>query len=139
MAKGSRLFKNMALLMIIFPFYPLALNIATGAGLAIGAIDISQLSSSVGLIHTGIILVIVASVIQVFAGIMGMMNSEKPEKMGLCIVTCIISILLYTAAQVMSIYSGGVHSTLDMIGLISGFAIPAIFLVGAFEVKAGVE
>ena len=139
MAKGSRLFKNMAFLMIIFPFYPLALNIATGTGLAIGAIDISQFTSSTGLVHTGIILVIVASVIQVIAGVLGVANSEKPEKMNSCILICILSILLYTAAQILSIYSGGVHNSLDMIGLIAGFAIPAVFLVGAFEVKAGIE
>jgi len=138
MAKGSRLFKNMALLMIIFPFYPLALNVATGAGLAIGAIDISQITSSAGLVHTSIILVIAASIIQVIAGIMGLANSEKPEKMNSCILVCIIAILLYTAAQIMSIYSGGVHNSLDMVGMIAGFAIPAVFLVGAFEVKAGV-
>jgi len=139
MAKGSRLFKNMAILMIIFPFYPLALNVATGAGLVIGAIDISGFASSTGLIHTGIILVIVASAIQVIAGVMGMINSEKPEKMNSCILICILSILLYTAAQITSIYSGGIHNSLDMIGMIAGFAIPAVFLVGAFEVKAGVE
>ena len=139
MEKGNRLFKNMAYLMIIFPFYPLALNLATGTGLAIGAIDISQFSSSTGLVHAGIIIVIIASAVQVLAGILGLANSEKPEKMNSCIMICILSILLYTAAQILSIYSGGVHNSLDMIGLIAGFAIPAVFLVGAFEVKAGAK
>jgi len=137
MAKGSVFFKNVAILMAIFPIYNIAYGLFNGDGPFAGLVQISDLGASSGLVRIGVIIAIVGSVISVIVGIIGMKNADKPEKMGTCIFLGVVVMLIYAASQIIDFIGGGVHDTMDYIGMIAGFAIPAAFIIGAIQTKAG--
>ena len=136
-AKGSVFFKNVAILMAIFPIYNLAMGLLNGDGPFAGLFQLSDIESASGLVSIGVIIAIIGSVLSIIVGIIGMKNADKPEKMNACILWGILVMLIYSASQLLDFVGGGVHDTLDYIGMISGFAIPAFFIVGAVQTKAG--
>ena len=137
MARGSVFFKNVAILMAIFPIYNIAYGLFNGDGPFAGLVQVSDISASSGLVRIGVIIAIVGAVISVIVGIIGMKSADKPEKMGTCIFLGVIVMLIYAASQLIDFIGGGVHDTLDYIGMVGGFAIPACFIVGAVQTKAG--
>ena len=137
MAKGSVFFKNVAILMAIFPIYNIVYGLFNGDGPFAGLVQMSDLGASTGLVRVGVIVAIVAAILSVIVGIIGIKNADKPEKMGTCIWLGVLVMLVYGASQVLDFVGGGVHDTLDYIGMIGGLAIPAAFIVGAVQTKAG--
>ena len=137
MAKGSAFFKNVAMLMAIFPIYNVISVFITGVGSMAGFVSYSDVVSSTGLVHTAAIIALVSAVLSIFVGVIGMKNADDPAKMGSCIVLAVVVMLIYAVSQIIAYLGGGVHDSLDYIGMISGFAIPAFFVVGAVQVKAG--
>ena len=81
MDKGNTFFKNTALLMALFPIYAILSGLIVGTGQMVGAIPVSDLTTSTGLIHTGVIVAIVAAALQVLTGFLGMKNADEPEKL----------------------------------------------------------
>ena len=136
MARGNSFFKNTAILMAIFPVYNLIMGLMNGVGTLSGLIHIEDFANSTGLIHTAIIVFIIGAVLQIIVGLIGMKNADSPEKMGTCILLGIIVMIIYSASQIFDYIGGGVHDTLDYIGMISGFAIPACFVAGAIHTKS---
>jgi len=137
LAKGSVFFKNTAILMAIFPVYNLIMGLINGVGTLSGFINIEDIATSVGLSHIAIIIFIIGAVIQIIVGLIGMKNADHPEKMNTCIFLGVIVMLIYSASQILDYAGGGVHSSLDYIGMVAGFAIPATFIVSAIQTKAG--
>jgi len=137
MAKGRVFFKNVAILMAIFPIYNIAYGLFNGNGPFAGLVQISDISASSGILRIGVITAIIGAVVSIFVGIIGMKNADKPEKMGKCIFLGVIVMLIYAASQIIDFAGGGVHDTMDYIGMVGGFAIPACFIVGAVQTKAG--
>ena len=136
-AKGKAFFTNVALLMAIFPVYNIALGLFNGDGPFAGLIQISDLGASTGLVRTGVVISIIGAVVSIIVGIIGMKNASKPEKMNACIMWGILVLLIYSVAQVLDYVGGGVHDTLDYVGMFAGLGIPAFYIVGAVQTKAG--
>jgi len=136
MTKGNTFFKNTAILMAIFPIYNLIMGLINGVGTLSGFINIEDFASSTGFIHTAIIFFIIGAIVQIIVGIIGMKNADSPDKMNSCILLGVVVMLIYAASQILDYLGGGVHDTLDYIGMIAGFAIPAGFIIGAVQTKA---
>jgi len=136
-AKGSVFFKNTAILMAIFPIYNLIMGLINGVGTLSGFISIEDIATSVGLAHVAIIVFIIGAVIQIIVGLIGMKNADHPEKMNSCIFLGVVVMLIYAASQILDYAGGGVHDSLDYIGMMAGLAIPAAYIVGAVQTKAG--
>jgi len=137
MAKGSVFFKNVAILMAIFPIYNVASVFVTGVGSMAGLVHYSDITTSTGLVHAGTIIALIGAVISIIVGFIGIKNFDNPEKMNTCIFMGIFVMLIYSASQILVFIGGGVHDSLDYIGMVAGFAIPAAYVAGAVQVKAG--
>ena len=137
LSKGKTFFTNVALLMTIFPIYNVALGLFNGDGPFAGLVQVSDVEASTGLVRIGVVVSIIGAVVSIIVGIIGMKNASKPEKMNACILWGVLVLLIYTAAQVLDYVGGGVHDTLDYVGMFAGLAIPACYIVGAVQTKAG--
>jgi len=131
MDKKNMFYFNIALLMMIFPIYNILVGLVFGGGSMAGIITIADVTASTGLIHTGVIIAIAAGIIQTITGAIGLKNKDKPEKMNGCIFLAVVVMVLYAASQILAYAGGGVHSAMDYIGMIAGFAIPAVFVAAA--------
>ena len=89
-----------------------------------------------GAIIAGMVLVIAASVIQFSAGVFGVKNAKNPEKAGTCICFGILTAIIYIVSQLLNFLGGGVHNYMEVMGIIFGLLIIALYLVGAFQLKS---
>ena len=87
-------------------------------------------------IIASLVLFIAASIIQFCTGVAGVKNAKKPEKAGVCITLGILTLLIYVVSQLLSFLGGTINSYLDIIAVVIGLVVPALYLVGAFELKA---
>jgi len=136
-AKGSMFFKNTAILMAIFPIWQIASGFVGGFGGLSGLIQLQDFASATGLAYAAIVVYVIGAAVGIIVGIIGLKNVGNPDKMGMCILLGILVMLIYSASQIMDYVGGGTHETLDYIGMIAGLAIPAFYVVGAIQVKAG--
>ena len=96
---------------------------------AIGAAAVQTLATAVdsgvstGSMWAAVILAIVGSVLELVCGIVGCVNCSKPEKAMVNIVFGILVIVVQIIALIMSF---------SVASLITGFIVPALYLVGAF-------
>lgn len=126
--KGSVLLKIASILMIVGGAAGIVLGIlAIGGGIALKNTELADDINFSALVIAGVIL-IVAGIIQLIAGIFGSKNYNKPEKANVCIVWGIIVAVLCVVSNVITLTSGG---KFDAVSLITGLAVPALYIVGA--------
>ena len=92
--------------------------------------------AAVGVIVAGIVLIIAASIIQFAAGVAGAKNAKNPEKAGICICFGVLTVVIYLVSQVLNFLGGAVHNYIDVMVIVFGLVVPALYLVGAFQLKA---
>ena len=85
-----------------------------------------------GAIMLGAIAILVAAVIQLVAGIIGVANAAKPEKAMVCIVFGLLVLVLSIAGNAITLIGGG---TPDIVNILLGVALPILYLIGAFQNK----
>ena len=132
--KSNMFLKVTGILMIIGGALSLLLVIFAG-GLAMlfgGALGLA----GVGLVIFSLILALVGSVIQFIAGIVGVKNAARPEKAMACIVWGFLTVAVSLLSNILSIAGG---STVGAFTWILGLALPALYLVGAFQNKSRAE
>jgi len=137
MSKGNTFFNNTAILMAIFPVYNILFSFFNPDIPLAGLIQASDVATATGMVQAAVVVAIIGSAFSVIVGIIGMKNNDNPDKMKLCILLAVVVMLIYAVSQVLDYVGGGVHDSLDYIGMIAGFAIPAGFIAGAVQVKAG--
>lgn len=80
--KGSKFLKVTGILMIVFGALALILSIVAAIGLAaLAALDLNTWQYTLA-----VILMLVGSIFELIAGIVGVKNCTKPEKAGTCMV-----------------------------------------------------
>ena len=123
--KGSKFLKVTGILMIIFGARALILSIVAAIGLAtLAALDLNTWQYT-----AAVILMLVGSIFELIAGIVGVKNCNKPEKAGTCMVWGIIVIALSVLSNVLTLV--GNPDNFSIVNLLTGLVIPVLYLIGA--------
>lgn len=142
MEKGNKFLKVTGILMIIsgainllgsvllLLFGVLFVDAAVHANLT-GAKEVAA-----GLIVAGIVFIIIASIVQFLTGLFGVKNAKNPEKANVCILFGVLTVVIYVVSQILNFMGGAIHNYLDVMIVVFGLVIPALYLVGAFQLKA---
>ena len=86
------------------------------------------------LLYLAAIFSLVAAVIELVAGIVGVKNNNNAEKANSCMVWGIIVAVLSVLGQVVNVIAGG---DFNILSLITGLIIPVLFIIGACMNKQG--
>lgn len=123
--KGSKFLKVTGILMIIFGALALILSIVAAIGLAaLVTLDLNTWQYT-----AAVILMLVGSIFELIAGIVGVKNCNKPEKAGTCMVWGIIVIALSVLSNVLTLV--GNPDNFSIVNLLTGLVIPVLYLIGA--------
>lgn len=123
--KGSKFLKVTGILMIVFGALALILSIVAAIGLAaLVALDLDTWQYTLA-----VILMLVSSIFELIAGIVGVKNCNKPEKAGTCMVWGIIVIALSVLSDVLTLV--GNPDNFSIVSLLTGLVIPVLYLIGA--------
>lgn len=123
--KGSKFLKVTGILMIVFGALALILSIVAAIGLAaLVALDLNTWQYTLA-----VILMLVGSIFELIAGIVGVKNCTKPEKAGTCMVWGIIVIALSVLSNVLTLV--GNPDNFSIVNLLTGLVIPVLYLIGA--------
>ncbi|HZK45500.1 MAG TPA: hypothetical protein VFD34_04630 [Clostridia bacterium] len=123
--KGSKFLKVTGILMIIFGALALILSIVAAIGLAaLVALELNTWQYT-----AAVILMLVGSIFELIAGIVGVKNCNKPEKAGTCMVWGIIVIALSVLSNVLTLV--GNPDNFSIVNLLTGLVIPVLYLIGA--------
>ena len=123
--KGSKFLKVTGILMIIFGALALILSIVAAIGLAaLVALELNTWQYTLA-----VILMLVGSIFELIAGIVGVKNCNKPEKAGTCMVWGIIVIALSVLSNVLTLV--GNPDNFSIVNLLTGLVIPVLYLIGA--------
>ena len=142
MVKSNKFLKTTGILMIIGGSISLLLSVLVllfGVVFVDAAVHANLTTGETVLasaIVAGMCLIIAASIIQFCAGVAGVKNAKNPEKAGVCIGLGILTILLYIVSQLLNFLGGNLNNYIDLVVVLIGLAIPALYLVGAFQLKA---
>lgn len=131
--KGAGFLKVTGILMIIGGALAMILSIIAILGIA-ALVYISSGESSSGLLYASGALMLVSSVAELVAGIIGVKNCKKPEKAGACIGWGIVVAVLCVAGTVLNSVGGGEFS---VVSLVTGLVLPVLYIIGAFKNKQG--
>lgn len=130
-AKGATFLKVTGILMIIGGAIALILGfVAVAAVAALAYLSDGAISS--GLLYAASILTLISAVAELVAGIVGVVNSKKPEKAGACIVWGVIVAVLSVAGCILTAVGG---SSFPVVNLILGLVLPALYVIGALKNK----
>ena len=131
-AKGSGFLKVTGILMIIGGALALILAIVAILGVAtLAYISDGELSS--GILYASCALALVSAVAELVAGIIGVANCKKPEKVNTCIAWGIIVAVLCVLGVILNVVGGGDFS---IVSLLLGLVLPALYIIGAVKNKA---
>lgn len=125
--RGATLLKVAGILMIIGGALSVILSIVAIIGIAAIAY-VADGSVSLGMLYASGALLVVSSVAELVAGIIGTANSKKAEKAKTCIAWGVIVAVLSVAGIVLNVAGGGEFS---VISLITGLALPVLYIIGA--------
>ena len=123
--KGSKFLKVTGILIIVFGALALILSIVAAIGLAaLVALELNTWQYT-----AAVILMLVGSIFELIAGIVGVKNCNKPEKAGTCMVWGIIVIALSVLSNVLTLV--GNPDNFSIVNLLTGLVIPVLYLIGA--------
>ncbi len=130
-AKGAAFLKVTGILMIIGGAIALIIGFAAVAAVAALAY-LSDGAISSGLLYTATILTLIGAVAELIAGIIGVVNSKKPEKAGACIVWGVIVAAFSVAGCILTAVAGG---SFPVFSLLLGLVLPVLYVIGALKNK----
>ena len=125
--KGSVLLKVAGILMIIGGALAIVLGIIGLIGVS-ALVYLSNGELSSGLLYLAFVLALVGGILQLIAGIIGVKNWNKPEKAKTCIVWGVIVAVISVLSNILTAVGG---SDFSVVSLITGLALPALYIVGA--------
>lgn len=126
---GSKFLKVTGILMIIFGSIALITSIVAMLGLGV----IEALGVSTGLLWVSGIISLVGAVAEFVAGIIGVVNWNKPEKANTCIGWGVAVAAMCVISNVFTLI--GYAENFSVISLVCGLVIPVLYLIGAFKNK----
>lgn len=129
--KGKGLLKVVGILMIIGGAISIIMSIVAIA--SVGALtyladgDLSSAQLNPTIIYTSCVIMILGSVAELIAGIIGVKNCTKPEKATSCLVFGII-VAIFNLLGIIGAVGG---SGFNFMSLVTGLVLPVLFIVGA--------
>lgn len=131
--KGKNYLKVTGILMIIGGCIGIIGGII--ALISVGAL-VTLLETSMGSLMLGSLLVLISSIIQFIAGIMGVRDCARPEKAQNCIVIGAMVAVLSVVGNLISVAAGNGFNVMNMI---TGLILPVLYIVGAMLNKKRLE
>ena len=131
MEKSNAFLKVAGILMIIGGVFTIIFSILAVVGVGALAATLGT-EVDMGLLMVSSILGLISGIVSFIAGIMGTKNANKPEKAMACIVFGGLTVLLSVLGTILNVVGG---SQFNVVGLITGLLVPALYLVGAFQNK----
>ena len=128
--KGASFLKVTGILMIIGGGISLIVAIVALLGIAALAV----LGASSGMLYAAGALTLISAVAELVAGIIGVVNAKRAEKVGLCMAWGIIVAVLCVAGCILTVVGG---SAFPWFSLILGLVLPVLFIIGAAKNKQG--
>lgn len=142
--KGQKMLKVCSILMIIGGAISLLVSIlglvtlsaAASLGAAMGANLDAELGMSMGAAYAVMVVAIVASGIELAAGIVGVQTAKMPSvaKIKASLILGLVVALLNLAASIYSMVMGGSFAN-EIVSLLLGLVIPVLYIVGIIQYK----
>lgn len=127
--KGHKFLKVTGILMIIGGALAAILGII--AVLSVAALTyIASAHSEAGILYASTILFLVSGIVELIAGIIGVLNAEKPQKAKVCIVWGALVAILSVSGTILGVAGGGDFSVFS---LILGLVLPVLYIIGAVK------
>lgn len=126
---GSKFLKVTGILMIIFG--SIALIIAIMALLGLGVLE--AIGAPMGLLWASGIIALLGAVAEFVAGIIGVVNWNKPNKANTCIGWGIAVAAMCVISNIFTLI--GYPENFNVFSLLTGLVIPVLYLIGAFKNK----
>ena len=126
---GSKFLKVTGILMIIFG--SIALIIAIMALLGLGVLE--AIGAPMGLLWASGIIALLCAVAEFVAGIIGVVNWNKPNKANTCIGWGIAVAAMCVISNIFTLI--GYPENFNVFSLLTGLVIPVLYLIGAFKNK----
>lgn len=126
---GSKFLKVTGILMIIFG--SIALIIAIVALLGLGVLE--AMGTPMGLLWASGIIALLGAVAEFVAGIIGVVNWNKPNKANTCIGWGIAVAAMCVISNIFTLI--GYPENFNVFSLLTGLVIPVLYLIGAFKNK----
>ncbi len=126
---GSKFLKVTGILMIIFG--SIALIIAIMALLGLGVLE--AMGAPMGLLWASGIIALLGAVAEFIAGIIGVINWNKPNKANTCIGWGIAVAAMCVISNIFTLI--GYPENFNVFSLLTGLVIPVLYLIGAFKNK----
>lgn len=126
---GSKFLKVTGILMIIFG--SIALIIAIMALLGLGVLE--AIGAPMGLLWASGIIALLGAVAEFVAGIIGVVNWNKPNKANICIGCGIAVAAMCVISNIFTLI--GYPENFNVFSLLTGLVIPVLYLIGAFKNK----
>lgn len=126
---GHKFLKVTGILMIIGGALSAILGIVAVLGVAALAY-IASARTEAGMLYASTILLLISGVVELIAGIIGVINAEKPQKAKACIVWGALVAILSVAGTILGVVGG---SDFSVSGLVLGLVLPVIYIIGAVK------
>ena len=126
---GHKFLKVTGILMIIGGALSAILGLVAVLGVAALAY-IASAQTEAGMLYASTILLLISGVVELIAGIIGVINAEKPQKAKACIVWGALVAILSVAGTILGVVGG---SDFSVSGLVLGLVLPVIYIIGAVK------
>ena len=91
---------------------------------------IASAHSEAAMLYASTILFLVSGIVELIAGIIGVLNAEKPQKAKVCIVWGALVAVLSVAGTILGVAGGGDFSAFS---LVLGLVLPVLYIIGAVK------
>lgn len=133
--KGQTFLKVTSILMIIGGIIAAIAGVLAVLGLSALA-ALADGTEGMGLLYFSSILVVVASVVELIAGIKGLSACKMPQKAAGCVKWGVIIAVLSVVSIIISLAAGG---EFKVINLILNLLLPGLYVYGAVQMKNTVQ
>ena len=125
--QGAKFLKVTGILMIIFGALAIVMDLIAMAGLGV----LEAIGAPMGALWLSAIVGLVGAVLELVAGINGVLNAEKPEKAKTCMVWGIIVAGMCVLSNLITLFA--YPANFSIVSLLLGLVIPALFIFGAYK------
>ena len=127
---NNKVLKITGILMIISGAIGTGVGFLALLGIAVTGVAALSLGVSMGVLVLLTLLAIAGGIINLVAGILGVINASKPEKAKICIIFGILSLTVLLLGNIIDFAMG---DGFNVLSLLRGVVLPAFYLSGAFQ------
>lgn len=127
---SNKLLKITSILMIISGAIGTGVGFLALLGIAVTGVAALSLGVSMGVLVLLTLLAIAGGIINLVAGILGVINASKPEKAKILIIFGILSLAVLLLGNIVDFVAG---DGVNVLNLLKGVVLPALYLAGAFQ------